>query len=69
MKTTIRIEQCDNGIVIEEHGDDGSNIKTVSLEHSNVTDIGKTIWGDVVHVMDSDGKDKVRIEIEIIAEE
>ena len=69
MKTTIKIEQCDNGIVIEECGDDGSNIKTVSMEHSKVTDIGKTIWEDIVHVMDSELKNKVRIELEIIAEE
>lgn len=69
MKTTIIIEQCDNGIVVEEHVDDGSNIKTVSLDHTKVADIGKTIWEDIVHVMDSECKNKVRVELEITAEE
>ena len=69
MNTTIRIEQCDNGIVVEEHGDDGSNIKTVSLDHSKITDLGKVLWEYIVDVMDSECKNKVRVELEITAEE
>ena len=64
MKTTITIEQFDNGITIIEQQDGCYDNKVVSLEHSKLADIGKIIWANIEAVMNTESVDKVTMEIE-----
>lgn len=63
MKTNIIIEQFDNGIAITNINEDGSISKTVSLDHSKESDIGKELWSDIKYIMDKSMCDKVKMEI------
>ena len=63
MKTEIIIEQFDNGITITNKNEDGSMSKTVSLDHSKESEIGKEIWSDIKYIMDKFICNKVQMEI------
>lgn len=63
MKTEIIIEQFDNGITITNKNEDGSMSKTVSLDHSKESEIGKEIWSDIKYIMDKSMCEKVKMEI------
>ena len=63
MKTEIIIEQFDNGITITNKNEDGSMSKTVSLDHSKESEIGKEIWSDIKYIMDKFMCNKVQMEI------
>lgn len=63
MKTEIIIEQFDNGITITNKNEDGSMSKTVSLDHSKESEIGKEIWSDIEYIMDTFMCNKVQMEI------
>lgn len=63
MKTEIIIEQFDNGITITYKNEDGSMSKTVSLDHSKESEIGKEIWSDIEYIMDKFMCNKVQMEI------
>lgn len=63
METEIIIEQFDNGITITNKNEDGSMSKTVSLDHSKESEIGKEIWSDIKYIMDKSMCEKVKMEI------
>lgn len=63
MKAEIIIEQFDNGITITNKNEDGSMSKTVSLDHSKESEIGKEIWSDIKYIMDKFICNKVQMEI------
>ena len=67
MKTTITIEQFDNGISIKYDDDEGNSTAIVSLDHTKAADIGKEIWSDVEYMMNHDLKNKVKMEITFTA--
>ena len=64
MKTTITIEQFDNGITIIADNGNGNQSKRVCLEHSKLEEIGKEIWADVEYSMNMNMINKVRLDIE-----
>jgi len=66
MKTTITIEQFENGISIVETDHEGTT-SMVSLAHSMHADIGKMVWEDVKHTMDAELRNKVKMDITITA--
>lgn len=71
MKTTIIVEQFDNGCTIRSHTDAANDTPTkiVSLEHSIVSDIGRIVWEDIQAKMNISLTNIVRIDIEYKAPE
>ena len=65
MKTTITIEQFDNGISIKYHDDEGNSTAIVSLDRTKEEDIGKLIWNDINDLMNAKLTSKVTMNIEI----
>lgn len=63
MKTTITIEQFDNGISIVETDDEGNTQSVVSLDRTKKEDIGEIMWEDIKNLMDATLKNKVKMEI------
>ncbi len=65
-KTTLDIEQFDNGITIVADQD-----RRVVLERSEASEIGKLVWEDATHLMNEHAANKCRITVtyEVIAEE
>jgi hypothetical protein len=67
MKTTITIEQFDNGISIVETDDEGNTQAMVSLDRNKQENIGAIIWEDIQHLMNAELKNKVKMEITFTA--
>ena len=65
MKTTITIEQFDNGISIKYDDDEGNSTAIVSLDRTKEEDIGKLIWNDINDLMNAKLTSKVTMNIEI----
>lgn len=65
MKTTITIEQFDNGISIKYDYDEGNSTAIVSLDRTKEEDIGKMIWNDINDLMNAKLTSKVTMNIEI----
>ena len=65
MKTTITIEQFDNGISIKETDEDGDTQAIVSLDRTKEEEIGKVIWEDIENMMDDENTNIVTMNIEI----
>ena len=65
MKTTITIEQFDNGISIKECDEDGNTQAIVSLDRTKEEDIGKVIWEDIKNMMNDECTNIVTMNIEI----
>jgi hypothetical protein len=65
MKTTITIEQFDNGISIKETDEDGDTQAIVSLDRTKEEEIGKVIWEDIKNMMDDESANIVTMNIEI----
>lgn len=65
MKTTITIEQFDNGISIKYDDDEGNSTAIVSLDRTKEEDIGKMIWNDINDLMNAKLTSKVTMNIEI----
>jgi hypothetical protein len=65
MKTTITIEQFDNGISIKYDDDEGNSTAIVSLDRTKEEDIGKVIWNDINDLMNAKLTSKVTMNIEI----
>ena len=62
MKTTITIEQFDNGISITAITDTEVTA-IVSLEHTKQAAIGGIIWDDILNLMNSTLMKKVKMDI------
>ena len=69
MKTTLTIEQHDNGIVLRSEAEGNDPASIVILDSDILRAIGKEVWGDISEVMDKHLANRVRVEINIIAEE
>lgn len=69
-KTTLDIEQFDNGITIVSD-DAEAQERRVVLERSEASEIGKLVWEDATHLMNEHAANKCRITVtcEIIADE
>ena len=69
-KTTLDIEQFDNGITIVAD-DAETQERRVVLERSEASEIGKLVWEDATHLMNEHTANKCRITVtyEVIAEE
>lgn len=69
-KTTLDIEQFDNGITIVAD-DAEAQERRVVLERSEASEIGKLVWEDATHLMNEHTANKCRITVtyEVIAEE
>ena len=65
MKTTITIEQFDNGISIKYDDDEGNSTAIVSLDRTKEEEIGKMIWNDINDLMNAKLTSKVTMNIEI----
>ena len=66
MKTTITIEQFDNGISILEDYEDGETQGIVSIDNTKEKDLGKILMADILCVMNGKVTNKVKMEINII---
>lgn len=69
-KTTLDIEQFDNGITIVSD-DAEAQERRVVLERSEASEIGKLVWEDATNLMNEHTANKCRITVtyEVIAEE
>lgn len=70
-KTTLDIEQFDNGITIVADYDAQAQEHRVVLERSEASEIGKLVWEDATILMNEHTANKCRITVtcEVIAEE
>lgn len=71
-KTTLDIEQFDNGItIVADYGAEADQERRVVLERSEASEIGKLVWEDATHLMNEHAANKCRITVtcEIIADE
>ena len=66
MKSTITIEQFDNGISILQDYEDGDTQGIVTLDTTKEKDLGKLLMADISNVMDAEVTNKVQVEINII---
>lgn len=66
MKTTITIEQFDNGITVKWRDIDGKvdPKAVVALEREQARVIGETLWEDVKQIMDANLTNLVKMVIE-----
>ena len=66
MKTTITIEQFDNGITVKWRDVDGEvdPKAVVALERDQQRILGETLWEDVKHIMDANLTNLVKMVIE-----
>ena len=69
MKTTLTIEQHDNGIVLRSESDGVDPTSIVILDSDIHRAIGKEVWGDISDTMNKHLANRVRVEVNIIAEE
>lgn len=65
MKTTLTIEQHDNGIVLRAESDGVDPTSIVVLDSDIHRAIGKEVWGDIYEVMNEHLANRVRVEINI----
>lgn len=70
-KTTLDIEQFDNGITIVADDAEADQERRVVLERSEASEIGKLVWEDATHLMNEHTANKCRITVtcEVIADE
>ena len=67
MSVTIDVEQFDNGISLKWEDTEGhDNEAIVALDADKESAIGKMIWDDIKHAMDSALTNKVRMEIKYL---
>ena len=64
MKATITIEQFGNGISLKWESPDADPQSEVALDFDKEKAIGKVIWDDVKHLMDSELCNEVEMVIE-----
>lgn len=64
MKAKIKIEQYDNGISLKWKSPDSDGQSEVALDYDKEKAIGKMIWDDIKHLMDSELCNEVEMCIE-----
>lgn len=64
MKATIKIEQFDNGISLKWVSPDADGQSEVALDYDKEKAIGKMIWDDIKHIMDTELCNVVEMVIE-----
>ena len=64
MKVTIKIEKFDNGISLKWVSPDTDKQSEVALDYDKEKAIGKVIWDDVKHLMDTELCNEVEMVIE-----
>lgn len=64
MKAKIKIEQYDNGISLKWKSPDSDGQSEVALDYDKEKAIGKMIWDDIKHLMDSELCNEVEMVIE-----
>lgn len=64
MKATIKIEQFDNGISLKWVSPDADYQSEVALDYDKEKAIGKVIWDDVKHLMDTELCNEVEMIVE-----
>lgn len=64
MKATIKIEQFNNGISIKWESPDVDPQSEVALDFDEEKAIGKMVWDDIKHLMDTELCNKVEMVIE-----
>lgn len=69
MKVTYTIEQHDNGIVLKSESEGNDPASIVILDSDIHRAIGKEVWTDIYETMNKHLANRVRVEINIIAEE
>lgn len=64
MKVTIKIEQFDNGISLKWKSPDTDGQSEVALDFDEEKAIGKMVWDDIKHLMDTELCNEVEMVIE-----
>lgn len=64
MKATIKIEQFNNGISIKWESPDVDPQSEVALDFDEEKAIGKMVWDDIKHLMDTELCNEVEMVIE-----
>lgn len=64
MKVTLTVEQFDNGISLKWKSPDADDQSEVALDYDKEKTIGKVIWDDVKHLMDTELCNEVEMSIE-----
>lgn len=64
MKVTLTVEQFDNGISLKWKSPDTDGQSEVALDFDKEKAIGKMVWDDIKHLMDTELCNEVEMVIE-----